>query len=120
MRRFMSLVLAVAGCASTAAEDGPTEDRSPPAPPPPAAAHPPVPPPAAAAPEAEKPPLLFPIPKKGVHVDVTADAAALGCSLRVDTRSYDFPASMLEPAVSITGKGMCAHDATTIHCHVSG
>lgn len=64
-------------------------------------------------------PLTFPIPKKGTHVDLAA-SASLACKLLVPSRSFDFPADAKEPVVSITGKTMCFHDATFVHCHTSG
>lgn len=59
-------------------------------------------------------------PRKGIHLDVEADRARLGCALRVTTRGYDFPAGAGDPSVSVTGKTMCFTLDDTVHCHVSG
>lgn len=119
------LWLAIGGCSASAAEM-PSGDEPISRPPAPAAPGSSPTPPADAgrlpgsSPTEEKGPRVFPVPRKGAHVVVKADAAALGCSLLVDERSYDFPAGFDDAQVSSSGKGMCAHDATTIHCHVSG
>lgn len=54
-----------------------------------------------------------------MHLDL-APGPTLACPLRVEGRSFDFPAGALEPVVSITGKTMCFHDAAFVHCHTSG
>lgn len=112
----------VAACGASAEPPPPDEAPAPsttPSPPPavtpPTSTSSPPPPPA---PEGDGP-LTFPIPRKGAHLDLAA-APPLACPLRVDRRSFDFPAGALEPVVSITGKTMCFHDATFVHCHTSG
>lgn len=119
----VAALLAACGASAEPAPDVDPVAATTPSPPPGAAVTPPTatssPPPSPPPSTEGDGPLTFPIPRKGAHVEL-APGPTLSCPLRVERRSFDFPAGALEPGVSITGKTMCFHDATFVHCHTSG